>query len=125
MDIFDLAVAYVWEYDEEFVVFLKRNCSKIRLTTFRITEKNVFEVTKQVKNHQLHFISYLDRASDVDDDFLELAKILTRRKVRIFNPYKNISHAIDKATMHLEFITSGIHVPYSIIIPPHSQAKEI
>ena len=27
--------------------------------------------------------------------------------------------------MHLEFITSGIHVPYSIIIPPHSQANEI
>jgi hypothetical protein len=27
--------------------------------------------------------------------------------------------------MHLEFITSGLNVPYSIIIPPHSQAKEI
>jgi len=50
---------------------------------------------------------------------------LLRRKTRIFNPYKNVLHAIDKASMHLEFITAGLNVPYSIIIPPHSQKEDI
>jgi glutathione synthase/RimK-type ligase-like ATP-grasp enzyme len=90
-----------------------------------ITEKNIIQVTEDIKHRRINFHSYLDRASDVDDNFLELAKILSKRKTRIFNPYKKIEHAIDKATMHLEFITAGINVPYSIIIPPHSQAQEI
>ena len=115
MNIFDLAIAYDWEFDVEFVSVIEKHLQQYGLTTYIIN----------YKNRKLNFLSYLDRASDVDENFLELAKILTRRKINIFNPYKNIAHSIDKATMHLEFITSGIHVPYSIIIPPHSQSKEI
>ena len=125
MQTFDLAIAYDWEYDVEFVSAIENQLHEFGLTTYIINYKNIYEVTEKVKSRKLNFLCYLDRASDVDDNFIELAKILTRRKVKIFNPYKNIHHAIDKATMHLEFITSGIHVPYSIIIPPHSQVKEI
>ncbi|HCY74575.1 MAG TPA: hypothetical protein DHV28_01520 [Ignavibacteriales bacterium] len=122
---FDLGIAYVWEFDEEFVSLIEKKLQLTGLTTFRVTQKNVFEVTEKIKNRQLLFRTFLDRASDVEDDFLPLARILARRKVKIFNPYKKILHAIDKATMHLEFITAGLTVPYSIIIPPHSQAKEL
>jgi glutathione synthase/RimK-type ligase-like ATP-grasp enzyme len=125
MKTFDLAIAYVWEFDEEFVSIIEKNLQRYGLTTFVITEKNIIQVTEDIKHRRINFHSYLDRASDVDDNFLELAKILSKRKTRIFNPYKKIEHAIDKATMHLEFITAGINVPYSIIIPPHSQAQEI
>lgn len=125
MKTFDLAIAYVWEFDEEFVSIIEKNLQRHGLTTFVITENNIIQVTEDIKHRRINFHSYLDRASDVDDDFLELAKILSKRKTRIFNPYKKIEHAIDKATMHLEFITAGINVPYSIIIPPHSQAQEI
>lgn len=125
MENFDLAIAYVWEFDEEFISTIEKVFHQTGLTTFIITEKNVSEITEKVKTRQLNFLCYLDRASDVDDNFLELAKILTKRKTRIFNPYKKIEHAIDKATMHLEFMTAGINVPYSIIIPPHSQSEEI
>ena len=125
MENFDLAIAYVWEFDEEFVSAIEKLFHHHSLSTFIITEQNIFEITEKVKNRQLYFKCYLDRASDVDDDFLELAKILTKRKTKIFNPYKKVEHAIDKATMHLEFITAGINVPYSIIIPPHSQKNEI
>ena len=125
MEIFDLAIAYDWEFDVEFVTAIEQLLQQNGLSTYIITYKNINEVTEKVKNRQLNFICYLDRASDVDDNFLELARILTKRKTRIFNPYKKIEHAIDKATMHLEFITAGLHVPYSIIIPPHSQIKKI
>lgn len=125
METFDLAIAYDWEYDVEFVSAIENIFHQAGLTTYVINYKNIFEVTEKVKNRRLNFLCYLDRASDVDENFIELAHILTRKKIRIFNPYKNIEHAIDKATMHLEFISNGINVPYSIIIPPHSQVKEL
>ncbi len=125
METFDFALAYVWEFDEEFISLIEKIFHQNGLSTFIITENNIFEITEKVKNRQLNFRCYLDRASDVDDNFLELAKILTRRKTYIFNPYKKVEHAIDKATMHLEFITAGINVPYSIIIPPHSQLEDL
>lgn len=125
METFDLAIAYTWEFDEEFISAIENIFHKNDLSTFIITPHNIFEVTERIKNRGINFRCYLDRASDVDDDFLELAKILSKRKTRIFNPYKKVEQAIDKATMHLEFITAGINVPYSIIIPPHSQFEEI
>lgn len=125
METFDLAIAYVWEFDEEFISAIEKVFHDRELTTFIIKENNISEITEKVKTRQLNFRCYLDRASDVDDNFLELAKILTKRKTRIFNPYKKVEHAIDKATMHLEFITTGLNVPHSIIIPPHSQFEDL
>jgi hypothetical protein len=125
MEIYDIGLAFVWEYDNDFINLIELSIQNAGLSSFRITEWNIHEVTENVKNRKLGFSFYLDRASDVNDKFLSLAKILSRRKTRIFNPYKNVRHAIDKASMHLEFITLGLNVPYSIIIPPHSQYKNI
>lgn len=122
---FNLAISYVWEFDKDFVDLIEKNLQSFHISTFVITESNIHEITSLVKKRKLWFHSYLDRASDVDERFTELAKILTRRKCRIFNPYKNVEHSIDKATMHLEFITAGINVPYSIIIPPHKEREDL
>ncbi len=124
-NVFDIAVSYVWEYDKEFVDLLENILPSYGLSTFIISGYNIREVTEDIKKKKLWFLSYLDRASDVDDEFSELAKILTKRKCHIFNPYKKVEHAIDKATMHLEFITAGINVPYSIIIPPHKDREDL
>jgi glutathione synthase/RimK-type ligase-like ATP-grasp enzyme len=120
-----LGIAFVWEYDEDFVSLIEEILHASNITTYRVTDYNVKEVTADVKSKKINFDFYLDRASDVDERFSELAKILTRRKIKIFNPYKKVQHAIDKASMHLEFITAGLHVPHSIIIPPHSQIEDI
>jgi hypothetical protein len=125
MEIFDIGLAYVWEYDDDFIDLIESSMHKAGLSTFRIMTWNINEVAEKVKNRKLGFNFYLDRASDVNENFILLGKILGRRKTEIFNPYKNIRHAIDKASMHLEFITTGLEVPYSIIIPPHSQFRNI
>ena len=88
MNTFDLAIAYDWEYDIEFVNAIEKYLQKNGLTTYIINYKNISEATEDVKNRRFNFRCYLDRASDVDENFLELAKILTRRKIKIFNPYK-------------------------------------
>jgi hypothetical protein len=36
-----------------------------------------------------------------------------------------VEHAKDKATMHLEFITKGLQVPYTIIVSPYNKKREI
>ncbi|MDR3609915.1 MAG: hypothetical protein P4L27_05095 [Ignavibacteriaceae bacterium] len=125
MEIYDIGLAFVWEYDDDFIDLIELAVHKAGLSSFRITAGNINEITELVKYKKLGFNFYLDRASDVNENFVQLGKILTRRKTKIFNPYKNIRHAIDKASMHLEFITNGLEVPYSIIIPPHNQLKNI
>ena len=125
MNSFDLAIAYDWEFDVEFVSAIEKMMHQFGISTYVITYKNISEVTENVKARRLSFRCLLDRASDVDDNFIELNRTLTKRRAYVFNPHKLVEHAIDKANMHLEFITSGLNVPYSIIIPPHSQAKEI
>lgn len=125
MEIFDLGVSFVWEYDDDFINLVEQILQEESLTTFIIKEHNINEVTSKVRDRKLSFRFYLDRASDVDNSFEELARILTRRKTVIINPYRKVQHAIDKASMHLEFMNAGLNVPYSIIIPPHSELEEI
>jgi hypothetical protein len=125
MKIFDLALSYNWEYDVDFVSLVEKHLQEAGLSTYIIHQNNVYEVKEDLLQKKLAFNCYIDRAWDVDERFEEIGKILQRRKTRIFNPYKNVLHAIDKASMHLEFITAGLDVPYSIIIPPHSQKEEI
>src|SRR3972149_3960068 len=125
MLVFDLGIAFVWEYDDDFISLIESSLQKAGISTFTISYHNIREVTEKVLNRKYAFNFYLDRAWDVDLNFEELGKILHRRKTIIFNPYKKVLHAIDKASMHLEFITAGLNVPYSIIIPPHSQKEDI
>jgi hypothetical protein len=125
MEVYDLAIAYVWEYDTDFIRLVEQKFQGAGLSTFIISEHNIDEVLDRVKNRKLHFNFYLDRAWDIDERYENVGRILTRRKSYLFNPYKNVLHAIDKASMHLEFITAGLHVPYSIIIPPHSENEDL
>ncbi|MCS7054112.1 MAG: hypothetical protein NZM09_10325 [Ignavibacterium sp.] len=125
MEKFDFAISYEWEYDIDFVNEVENILQQNGISTYRISYYNIYDVTEDVRNRKLFFNTYLDRASDVDEDFTELGEILQRRKCRIFNPYDRVKHATDKASMHLEFISGGIQVPYSIIIPPHKKNETI
>jgi hypothetical protein len=125
MEKFDLGLAFVWEYDVDFIALIEETFQKAGLTTFLISYYNISEITNKVNNKELTFNFYFDRASDVEQEFENLGKILNRRKVTIFNPYNKVLRAIDKASMHLEFISAGLNVPHSIIIPPHSEREEI
>ena len=93
MEKFDLGIAYVWEYDEDFVNLIEKTLQESDLTTFRISYNNIAEITRKIENKELQFNAFLDRASDVEPDFEPLAKFLSRRKTQVLNPYKNIKHA--------------------------------
>ena len=55
MNTFDLAIAYDWEFDVEFVSAIEKHLQQFGLTTYIINYKNISEVTESVKNRKLNF----------------------------------------------------------------------
>jgi hypothetical protein len=125
MQAYDFGLAWNWEFDKEFVMGVEAACQRLGLTTYRIEPHNLSESLRQMRAGKLVFRSFLDRASDGEELFQPLERFLSKSGVHLFNPYDAIEHAKDKATMHLELMTAGINVPYTIIISPFAKKKEV
>lgn len=115
--IFDLAISYEWIYDIEFTHLIEERFQKENLSTFVITTHNCNEVTNLVKEKKLFFRSYLDRASDVDENFSELAQLLTESDCRVINEYAKVDSSVDKSIAHQKLVDAGLRIPQTIIIP--------
>ncbi len=124
-DYFDLAVAWDWAYDREFIQILECQLHSHRLLFYSISHHNADETLKSLKKGDLQFGAFLDRASDSDERFLPLSRFLRQTVQLSMNPPETIRLAADKATMHLEFLASGINVPFTIIISPYNKKSEI
>jgi hypothetical protein len=124
-DHYHLVVVWDWEYDREFLVILERAIHERGLKFYSVSHHNTEETLHGVQNGALQFSCCLDRASDTDERFQPLTRLLIKRGTRFINPPAAVRHASDKATMHLEFLTRGIEVPYTIIISPYNKRREI
>jgi hypothetical protein len=121
----DLAIAWNWEFDRDFVLSIEGECSQRGLSTWRIEDHNLAETVRLLAGDRLAFGAFFDRASDADEAYLALQPYVDRPGVRCFNPHRLVLHAADKATMHLELITHGVYVPNTIILPPVRQRKAL
>jgi glutathione synthase/RimK-type ligase-like ATP-grasp enzyme len=124
-DTFHLAVAWDWEYDREFVDILQEQMHAHDLSFYSISHHNTGETLRRLQRGELAFRSFLDRASESDENFVPLERYLRRTGILTINHPDLVHHAIDKATMHLEFLTKGIEVPFTIIISPYNKKREI
>lgn len=115
---FDLAIAYTWIYDTEFTELIEEMFHHAGLKTFLVTRHNVDEITARVKSKELKFKVYLDRASDEDEAFEELAQLLSSSDCKIINEYSKVESAVDKSVIHPKLIENGLRLPYTKIIPP-------
>ncbi len=130
---FDIAVAWNWDFDSEFLQCIDSAATARGLTTHFIDQHSLAETISRLHDDTLFVRVFLDRASDEDERFLPLANVIRRimrasgreETLRIINPHDLLQRASDKATMHLEFLSHGIHVPYTIIISPYSQRKGV
>ena len=123
----DLGIAWVWQYDREFVEIIRNAAERAGLTTFMIERHNVSEFTEAFKKHDVGIRVLFDRASDEDELFQALVRYVAQHRsdIGIINPHHLQSRAADKATMHLEFLSHGIDVPYTIIISPYNHKREV
>ena len=124
-DHFHLAVSWDWEYDREFIATLESQIHAHRLRFYSISHHNTYETVRRLQKGELSFGAFLDRASDIDENFLPVARTVRKLGATIINHPDAVRHAIDKATMHLEFLTKGINVPFTIIISPFAKKREL
>ena len=131
--LYDLAVAWNWQYDEDFIGLVEGQARARSITTYFIRQHNVDETHELLQRRKLHVSVVLDRASDEDERFQPLAHYFSRRASApsssppflIINPYELQKRAADKATMHLEFLSHSLEVPYTIIISPFNHKREL
>jgi hypothetical protein len=129
----DLSLIWNWEFDRDFLRLITSAAQARGLSTLLIDQQNLSQTTELLKSGALHFRFVLDRASDEDERFLPLSQLLGRRQqtskqpvaLRTINSYELQRRASDKATMHLEFLSHGLHVPFTIIISPFNHKREL
>jgi hypothetical protein len=130
--IYDLAIVWNWEYDRGFIDLVREAACRNNISILEVCSENVENIFHLVEKGEISFRYFLDRASDEDEMFQPLAgytlkqyQSRTANAPHPINPYNLQSIAADKATMHLEFLTHDIEVPYTIIISPYNHKKEI
>ncbi len=124
-DQYHIAVAWDWEYDREFVAILETIAQKKGLRSYSVSHHNTRETLRAFQRGDLSIAAFLDRSADTDPDFASLGRALRRAEVFFINPPDAVAHATDKATMHLEFLTRGIPVPFTIIISPYNERHDV
>lgn len=130
--IYDLAVAWNWEYDLGFIDYVRKAACRDDISVLEIRNENVEEIYDLLCKERIRFRYFLDRASDEDEMFQPLALYILEQfrsgsttAPHPINPYDLQAIAADKATMHLEFLSHNINVPYTIIISPYNHENEI
>ncbi len=124
-ELFHLAVAWDWEFDRDFILLLEDQLHARHLLFYSISHHNTNETIRRIQRGELSFGAFLDRAVDSDEHFQAVARTMRKASTYFINPPEAIVHAIDKATMHLEFMTKGLNVPFSIIISPFNKRREV
>ncbi len=121
----DLCLAWNWEYDAGFAALLEEASRQKGIVLLQVTPNNLAEVSAGLANGTIGFGGFLDRASDADPQFMTLVDWAREHRVLRINPFEQARRAWNKATMHLEFLTAGVHVPYTIILPPYAEQIDV
>ncbi|RIK32625.1 MAG: hypothetical protein DCC56_02090 [Anaerolineae bacterium] len=114
---YDLCLPWYWEHDIDFVHFVEQACIENGLTFWQITPDNLFESLSALYKGEKTFNTLLDR-SQGDDRFLPINNWAREYNKRRINPPELSAWSEDKATMHLELMTAGLHTPHTILLAP-------
>ncbi len=124
-EFFHLAVAWDWEYDRDFIALLEAEVQAAGFRSYSISHHNTGETARRIQRGQLAFGAFLDRASEESEPFAAVTRAIRKTAAAQINRPEAVARAADKATMHLEFLTHGVNVPFTIIISPYAKKKEI
>jgi len=114
---YDLCLPWYWEYDIDFVNFVEHACKEQGLTLWQITPDNLLESITGLYKGEKSFNTHLDR-SQGDDRFEPILRWAKEYKKKRINPAEVSAWSEDKATMHLELISAGLHTPYTVLLSP-------
>ncbi len=122
---YDLAITHDWEYDRDFVRLVEGSARSRGLDTLLVAPADVRRVLDDFRSGALDFGVLLDRASGSSPEFVELQALALERGRDVVEGLDKIRWASDKATMHLEFLSAGIHTPHTVILPAFAAQPDI
>jgi hypothetical protein len=122
---YDLCLAWNWEYDSDFAHLIEVACGARGMSLLQVTPASLELVLAELENGESSFRALFDRASESEVRFQPLVDWASRHRSFRMNPQKRTLWSGDKATMHLEFISRGLHTPHTIILAPFSSHASI
>ncbi len=118
---YDLCLAWNWEYDADFTMMLEAACLGYGISFYSVRSDNLAQVMAELERGELSFGALLDRASESDNRFQSMVDWACSHAIFRINPQSQTPWAVDKATMHLEFVSRGLDTPHTILLPPYSK----
>lgn len=125
MLIYDLCVAWDWQYDADFIRLLELSSQKHGLSLLQVTLENLEKILLSLAQDEISFRTILDRASDSDERFIPLVAWAQQHSVYSLNPYNLARLAWDKANCHVNFSRSGLPTPNTVILPSREEASAL
>jgi hypothetical protein len=125
MVIYDLCVAWNWEYDADFIGLLDLSCQSRGLSLLQIKPSNLPQVLNSLVGGELSCRVFFDRASDVDPQFLPLIQWVSEDSIHAINAYELASRTWDKTELHSLLVSQGLCVPPTIILPSYIEQPEL
>jgi hypothetical protein len=125
MQTYDFCFAWCWPYDVNFACRLLAACETRQISLLQVTPSNIEEILQALKDGQLCFRAYFDRASDVDEKFTPLAEWALRQDILYINRFWLAQRSWDKATMHHLFTRNGLDAPYTVILPSFQDSPDL
>lgn len=120
----DFVLTWDWEYDSWFVNRFAAACQVAAVDSLFVGPTNLKQVLQRINNQEIRFRVLLDRASDTEEAFDPLIDQIVLSGTTNLNKMSHAVKAMDKATMHLEFLSGGIDVPHTVIISDKDNLSE-
>jgi hypothetical protein len=122
---YDLAITFDWEYDRDFIRLVEESSRNRGLKTITIAPAEAARAVEAFRSGDLDFRVLLDRASGSSPDFISLQALAVEKGRDVIEGLDKLRWASDKATMHLELLTAGIHIPNTVILPSHATEPKL
>jgi hypothetical protein len=121
----DLVVTYDWEYDRDFVRLVEEAGRARGLATHVVPPAEAGRTLEAFRSGAMDFRVLLDRASGSSPDFIALQALAAERGRDVVERLDKLRWASDKATMHLEFLTAGLEIPHTVILPAYAAEPDV
>ena len=125
METHDLAIAWCWEYDADFVYRIDRECQEGGIRSYLIYPHNLFETLSRMEKGELGFRTFFDRASDQEEAFDRLVDQMLSCGAKMINHAERLPLATDKARMQKELASQEVRVPETVVIPAWNRRLQL
>ena len=102
-----------------FVKVLEAECKAHKMSFITANEKNLDELTREIKKGQVKVKFFLDMASDtynLENPFTRFIYTLKDSGTKVVADPDDVKSAADKSITHFDLVNAGIPVPYTIVI---------